>query len=180
MKKIILSFLAIVMVVGFSNNVVAQNTAVETADATATIVAPITITKTTDLQFGTIVKGVGNVEVTPAGTRSHSISSTYLLTEPTTDTDVTAAVFAVAGEGAYTFSIDLPENGVVTIDDGDLNTMDVNDFTSNGTDLLGDTDAALIDGTFTLNVGATLTVTDGATQASGLYTGTFDVTVAYN
>jgi len=171
MKKSILIFLAIVMVVGFSNKAVAQATA--SATATATIVTPIAITKTVDMNFGNVaVTGTaGTVVLTPAGTRS----VTGGVTLPNVTGTVAAASFNVAGEGAYTYAITLPSTGYTITKAVTLETMTVNAFTStpSGT-------GELTAGAQTLTVGATLNV--GVAQVAGVYTNAtgFDVTVNYN
>jgi uncharacterized protein DUF4402 len=84
---------------------------------------------------------------------------------------VTAAAFTVSGQGSATYAITLPASATVT---SGANTMTVNGFTSNpaGTGTLSGA------GSQNLLVGATLNV--GASQATGTYSGTFDVTVTYN
>jgi hypothetical protein len=138
-----------------------------TANAGANIVAPIAITATAQLHFGDIVASAasGTVELTPGGDR--------------TGTDVTlgngagvsVASFDVDGDPDGTFAITLPVSS--TISNG-TETMTINGYTSvpAATGTLNGTGEA------TIAVGATLQV--GASQASGTYTGTFDVTVAYN
>lgn len=142
-----------------------------TATASATIITPIAISKTVDMNFGNIaVSGTGGtVVLAPAGTRT----STGGVTLPVVAGTVAAASFTVTGLSTYTFSISLPSSPI-TITSGS-NTMTVGTFTSNPA-----TTGTLTGGTATVNVGATLNV--GASQAAGTYTsGTpFTVTVNYN
>lgn len=141
-----------------------------TANAEASIVSPITITKNTDLRFGNIAAGAsaGTVVLSPAGARTPSG-----VTLPTTTGTVTAATFTVNGTPGYTYSITLPSSPL-TLNNG-ANTMTVNAFTSTPTPT-----GTLVGGTDALNVGATLNV--GAAQAPGTYTSAspFTVTVNYN
>jgi len=174
MKKSILIFLAIVMVVGFSNKVMAQTTATASATATATIIAPIAISKSgTDLSFGNVIKGAGTIVVAPAGTRT----GTAALLPGDQVGIVTAAVFTVTGEGSNTYAITLPSSDytITNTTGSGGETMTVNAFTStpSGT-------GTLASGSQELRVGATLNVSDG--QVSGVYTNAtgFDVTVNYN
>ncbi len=145
-----------------------SNSATGTASATARIVTPIAIVKTADLNFGDVVAGgsAGTVVVTTAGVRSATGGATLA-----NGTSVAAAAFTVSGQGSSTYSITLPASASVI---SGANTMTVNTFTSspNGTGVL------TAGGTQPLTVGATLNV--GASQATGTYTGTFPVTVAYN
>jgi hypothetical protein len=155
---------------GFAVGAFAQATA--SASATATIVTPIAITKTVDMNFGNVAVQTspgGTVVLSPAGTRT----KTGGVTLPNVTGTVAAASFNVTGTGNYTYIITLPSSDV-TITSG-VNTMAVNTFTStpSGT-------GALTAGAQTLTVGATLNVS--AAQPSGTYTtGTpFDVIVNYN
>ena len=167
MKKLIALFAAIVLVSGFTT-VSAQVTAIATGSAT--IITPIAISKTTDMNFGNVAVSAtaGTVVLTPASTRS----LTGGVTLPAVTGTVTAAAFAVTGLGSSTYSITLPTTYTIT---SGGNNMIVNAFTStpSGT-------GALTSGAQTVQVGATLNV--GATQAAGTYTnGTgFNVTVNYN
>lgn len=146
----------------------AQNTASTSANATARIVTPISISKTTDLNFGDVVASgsVGTVVVSTAGARSSTGGASL-----GNGTSVSAAAFTVGGQANATYSITLPASATVT---SGANSMTVDTFTSNpsGTGNLG------AGGSQTLNVGGTLNV--GASQATGSYTGTFSVTVTYN
>ncbi|RFS19487.1 DUF4402 domain-containing protein [Chitinophaga silvatica] len=144
-----------------------------TANVSATIIAPLTITKTVDMNFGNVSVSAstgGTVVLTALGVRTSTGGVSLPITTPGT---VTAAAFTVSGSGSLTYSITLPSSAT-TIANG-ANSMTVNTFTSlpSGTGLL-----AL--GTQTLNVGATLNVS--AAQATGTYTSAtpFTVTVSYN
>lgn len=171
MKRTKITALITLAFVAVGVRAVAQETA--SATATATIVTPISITKTVDMNFGNVaVQSTtgGTVVLTPAGVRS----ATGGVTLPTTATGtVTAASFTVNGTGNYTYAITLPSSAL-TITSGS-NTMTVSTFTSTPSGV-----GTLSAGTQTLNVGATLNVT--AAQPAGTYvSGTpFNVTVNYN
>ena len=144
-----------------------------TATASSTIVTPIGITKTVDMNFGNVAINsttAGTVVLAPAGTRT----STGGVTLPATAGTVAAAEFNVTGENDYTFSITLPSTSH-EIKSGS-NTMSVTNFTSTPT-LAGTLSAT---GSATVKVGATLNVSAG--QAAGTYTSVtpFEVTVNYN
>ncbi len=161
-----------------SGQAMAQSTAIGTATASATILRPITITKTTDMNFGNVVPSseAGTVVLLPDGTRSSTAGSTFIPSNPGT---VTAAAFTIEGEGAATYSVTLPLS--VSLTGGTGTAMTVATFTSTPGTVAGAgtlSGSAGADGTQTLLVGGTLAV--GATQAAGLYSGLFDVTVAYN
>ena len=170
MKKMT-KFLALaIMMLAFTAGTFAQVSA--TASATATIITPIAITKTTDMNFGNIAVNAsgGTVVLTPAGGRSTTSGCTL----PAATGTVTAASFTVTGEGTSTYVISLPANHTITRVSG-TETMIVDVFAStpSGT-------GALTGGTQTLLVGATLNV--GVSQVPGSYTNVagFTVTVNYN
>ncbi|MFA8433823.1 MAG: DUF4402 domain-containing protein [Marinifilaceae bacterium] len=160
-----------ILVLGFATASFAQETA--SASASATIVTPISITKTVDLNFGNVAvqsTTAGTVVMAPDGSRTEANGVTL----PATPGTVTAASFNVAGEGNYTYAITLPSTCTITHATS-ASTMEVNAFTSNPS-----VTGTLSSGAQTLTVGATLNVS--AAQESGAYTsGTdFNVTVNYN
>lgn len=172
MKQIVRFFAFAIILYAFSANASGQVSA--TADASATIVAPITISRVTDMNFGNVVTSAapGTVILAPDATRTPGGGASLLPTQPGT---VTAATFTVGGTAGFTYSISLPAS--VTIDDPGLGApMTVNSFTSTPTPT-GTIGGA---GTETLSVGATLNV--GANQVAGVYTtaAPFTVTVNYN
>ena len=136
-----------------------------TKPALASIFAPISISSSGDMDFGTMVPTgtAGTVTVTPAGARS-SVDVDLFGGVPA------AASFDVTGASGQAYSITLPSSATLT---SGGNTMTVDTFTDDA----GGT-PTLAGGSDTFNVGATLNV--GATQASGTYSGTFSVTVNYN
>ena len=140
------------------------------ANATATIITPISITNSTDLRFGNVAANptlTGTVVITPAGLRSAGGGATL----PVITGTFGVATFTVTGEGTSTYAITLP--GTVTLTGTPGGTMTVDNFAStpSGT-------GTLAAGTQNVTVGGTLNV--GAAQAAGSYTGTFSVTVNYN
>lgn len=147
------------------------NAASDTATASAEIIAPIAISKSVDMNFGQIVSGAGasTIVLTPAGARSVGSGDATLGNA----TGVTAASFAVTGQGTNTYAITLPSS--VTLDNNATGTMTADTFTSNPSGT-----GTLTAGAQTLTVGATLNV--GASQESGSYSSDtpFTVTVEYN
>jgi hypothetical protein len=141
-----------------------------TANTSATVITPIAISKTVDMNFGNIAVSptiAGTVVLAPAGTRT----KTGGVTLPAVNGTVAAASFTVTGLGTSTYSISLPSS--ITLNGTPSGTMTVNNFTStpSGT-------GALTAGSQTVLVGATLDV--GAAQAAGSYTNTTDMTVTVN
>ena len=171
MKKITI-LAATIALVSIAGTTFAQQTSSATASASATVITPISISKTVDMNFGNVAVGssLGTVVLATAGTRT----STGGVSLPATTGSPTAASFTVTGQGNYTYAITLPSTAL-TITDGASHNMTVTTFTSNP----GST-GTLSSGTQTLLVGATLNV--GASQATGAYTSAtpFTVTVNYN
>jgi Domain of unknown function (DUF4402) len=156
-----------------SSSAFAQQNASATAAANAQVITPISIAKDTDMEFGkiavgatggTVVLGTDN-SATPSGSISRPAQSAG-------NPAAAAAAFTVTGEGSYTYSITLPSSPV-TLTGSVSGTMTLDTFVSNPSGT-----GTLSSGTQSLKVGATLTA--GNNQASGTYTGTFSVTVAYN
>jgi hypothetical protein len=164
--------------VAVSGGAWAQSSATGTANATATVVRPITVSSSVDLAFGNVVPGGTAGTLTLTAASSTAATAAGGVTQPGTQVGtVTAAKFDVAGEGGLTYSITLPASAA-TITGPAAATMTVDTFTSDlgasGT-LSGALGAA---GSQSFYVGGKLHV--GANQAAGNYTGTFSVTVAYN
>jgi hypothetical protein len=176
--KTISKILSAAIVLMTASNAKAQSST--SADAFATIIAPITIAKAVDMNFGNVaVQGAtsvggaagtgGTVVLAPGGTRT----ATGGVTLPGSVGTVTAASFNVTGDGNRTYAITLPSSDVTLTHSGNVATMAINAFTSNPSGT-----GTLSSGAQTLNVGATLNVAVG--QLPGVYTGQFTVMVNYN
>ncbi|MEL6257456.1 MAG: DUF4402 domain-containing protein [Pseudomonadota bacterium] len=136
------------------------------SDAGARIISPLQVSNVTRLYFGTIAPSTTSadtVAVAADGARTCGAALTCL------DNDHTAAAFAVTGEADRSYTIDLPNT--ISISDGAGNSMDVASFVGSKTS------GTLTSGSDNFTVGGTLTV--GANQASGEYSGVFTVTVEY-
>lgn len=168
MKNLLVSMGIALASVAFATPTFAQASA--TANASATIVTPIAISKTADMNFGNVATNgaIGTVVLPPTGART----STGGVTLPATAGSVAAASFAVTGSGAYTYSISLPSSVVIT---SGSDNMTVNTFTSSPSPA-----GTLSSGAQTLYIGATLNLI--ASQPAGTYTSAtaFTVTVNYN
>lgn len=136
---------------------------------TAAAQTPISIGNTQALAFGKFVAGsAGSVTVSAGGVRSAGGGVVLVPSGAGA-----AAQFSVSGDPNLTYAITLPGDGTVSLTSG-ANSMALNTFTSSP-NLTGTLSAG---GTQTLLVGATLSV--GGNQATGSYSGAFDVTVNYN
>lgn len=141
--------------------------AVALAGASA-VGATLTLSKTADLRFGTMVPGAtsGTVTISTDGARSCAGGVSCL--SPETGA---AAGFDVSGDALTNYSIMLPES--TTLTDGETHSMTVDGFA----DSLGGTGATDATGADAFSVGATLHVSAG--QVPGDYQGHFDVMVEY-
>jgi len=155
----------------------AQANASTSATGTVTIFRPITLTKNTDLSFGTLVRpstGSGTVTIAQAdGARSFTGGVALLNTGP--NAPAGRATYTVNGEGGQTFSITVPANFTMTRTGGSetiVVTLTPTATTGTLSNALGSAGSA------TFGVGGELPVSD--TTATGAYTGTFSTTVAYN
>ena len=141
-----------------------------TGTSRATIVTPLSLVNTDTLRFGYILAGTtpGTVTINP-------------FTEARTTTGgvtayggaVSAGEFAGLSDGASHLKIDVPNGSILLTRVGGGATMIVNNFGING----NKNDWVTGTTVFTFNVGARLNV--GAFQMTGVYTGTYNVTVNY-
>ena len=160
----------------FSTSAFAQQNSTANSTASTTIVAPIAITKVTDMSFGSFATGsAGTLVLSPAGLRNPTGGVKVTATTGT----VAAAEFKVTGEGSYGYDVTLPASLILsttTAGTGTVKDMTVNTFTSSLTDNKG----SLTSGSQNFTVGATLNVV--AAQAIGTYANAagFSVTVNYN
>jgi hypothetical protein len=142
-----------------------------TASASATIITPISISKTVDMNFGNVAVSAvaGTVVLSTTGNRTTSGGVTL----PAINGTVKAASFTVNGLSGTTYTITLPSTA--TILSSGANNMSVTAFNSTPSST-----GLLTGGTQIVTVGATLTVS--ANQAAGDYTSAtpFTMTVNYN
>ena len=153
----------------------------DNATATATIVAPLTITKTVNMNFGIMGQGTnaGDVDLSPASVRTHNVALPGdVQFIPGHLGTITAASFDITGTAGFLYDITLPATAT-TLTQTPLVTgvdMTVDSWVSNPS-LQGTLSGT---GTDVLTVGGTLHV--GAAQEAGIYiSGTpFIVTIIYN
>jgi hypothetical protein len=175
MKKIIVLFTAVFMMAGFTVKVMAQTSDMKSNDAKAQVLGAIALTTVNPLQFGGFTCGAsgGTVVIAVNGDRSKTGADLVLVTGTVTPT---AASYTVTGTGLATYSIVIP-----------VASFNVTNTTGSGNETMAVTDmgcsyatlhsAFSAGGTDAFTAGGTLTA--GASQAPGVYTGTFNVTVAY-
>lgn len=153
------------MITGFAFQANAQT---DDAGATATVVDPITLTKTVDMAFGLIVPdGVNPTTVVLNNADGVTSADGAILVGGT----VTSAAFDVGGsDEAYT--ITLPTDTDVVLTNAAADEMTVTEFT----DSKGGS-GTIASGSDSFTVGAKLNLI--AAQPKGDYTGTVTVSVAY-
>jgi len=170
MKTLTSIFASLLLVVAINFSVNAQTaSATASAEASARIIAPLEIFKMADLKFGNIAAGPSAGTVVIATDDARTKSGGVTLVEAGNVSN--AASFDIVGYPEATFTIDIP--GSIMIYSGS-DEMVVDEFESS----LGSLSTLDALGESNLKVGATLNVEPN--QAPGLYTGSFDVTVAYN
>jgi hypothetical protein len=162
-----------VAALGLASSAQAQATA--SATATATVLTPISVSKTSDLAFGSMVRpgsGANTIVIdATTGTRTLTGAGNASLAS----SSPTRAAFSVGGDGAQTFAITVPSPVNITRTGG-TETVPVTLSPSAATGLLsGPTGNS---GTATFGVGGSLPL--DTTVVGGSYTGTFNVTVGYN
>jgi hypothetical protein len=168
MKIFLFLFASLFFMTITAESVKAQNSATATANATASIIGPLWIAKTADLNFGAIVPSSTAGTVVVGYDNSRTGSGVTLISQPVTHS---AASFMVNGHKNKHFDVILPSNATLTREGG-TETMTVSTFTENAPAKLDH------EGEAVFSVGATLAI--ASNQAGGLYNGTFSVTVTYN
>lgn len=152
----------------FSSQLLAQASASATVESRATVIDPIKIEKTVDLDFGNVISAYtpGTVILSPDGTRV-----AYGVQLSNTIPGNVAPAEAVVTHGNNNYSITLPESFTLYHQENPNQVLVIDDFTV--TPLPGD-DSDI------LRIGATLKLE--ANQVAGYYTNSegFNVTVSYN
>ncbi len=167
MKNLIVIFG--ILVLNASYSVQAQTSATANFTASATIIQPISITTTSDMNFANIdAKDGGQIILTPDNTRISTGGVELAGAE-----NLSAATFTVSGQPGYTYDISLPGNSY-TLTNG-IESMVINNFTSslsNGN--------LIADESQIIRVGATLNVNPNQTPGFYCTPASLNVTVNYN
>lgn len=166
-----------------AGTLMAQTSATISANSSAEIVAPLTISDNSGLAGGTTLN-FGRMTISPTdnGTCVVSAANVRSVSGGVTAVDASTtstASFAVTGRAGATYAITLPAAPINITREGGVETMSVALFralpASAGVE---QSTGTLIGGSDTFTVGGTLQVS--AAQAEGVYNGAFNVTVAYN
>lgn len=149
---------------GVSAPAFAQASDTETATSTVTVVAPVVITRNSNLVFATIARpATGSISVAMDADTGVTTPAAALV-----GAGRTRAEFTVTGETGSTVSFDADASVSMT------GTGDAISVTLTESDVTG----TLTAGSATFFVGGAFTLP--STQVSGAHTGTFTVTSAYN
>ncbi len=177
MKKILIIFSVICMMAVFTTKVMAQVTLTGNT-AGAELVTALTITNTTPLHFGVLAisASAGSVTLSTAGVRTPTGCTIVA-----SGTQKTVAKFDLTGTSGATYSFTLPASITVT-KVSSTETMTIDNFV-----VKVDGAAQVVYGsigTCTLTAGASSILVGGklnigATQALGVYAGTYTVVVDY-
>lgn len=154
------------------NEVSAQ--AVVSSQASAEVIAALTATETSQLNFGRFSPESqgGKVIVSPEGVRT--AEGTVALGGGAHQ----SASFYITGEYDATFTITLPDGSVVLTNVLNSRTMQVSDWKSYPPAGMGV--GKLPGGETTVRIGAVLVVGDMKSNPVGVYSGTYAITFSYN
>lgn len=152
----------------------AQSSASQLINGTMTLFQPVTISKTSDLSFGTLIRPAsGNGDAT-IDASSGGLTVTGGVGAVTASTH-SRAVFTVSGEGGMNFTVTTPQTFTMTHNGAqDPIQVTLNSTTGGGT-LSGSNGQT---GTATVGIGGQIAISNGT--PSGAYSGSFTITVAYN
>jgi hypothetical protein len=169
MKNFTKLFVLAIVMIGFTVSANAQSSA--SASTTATLITPISIVKTADMNFGTVAaSSTSGTIVLDAVNGVAAAGGSFVVNAASAST----AVFDVTGEGTSSFSISYPASVTLTRATG-TEVLTVDSFTN----ALG-ASSTLTAGAAQIKLGATLNIP--ADAVAGTYTNpdALTVTVNYN
>lgn len=157
---------------GFAATSFGQNSATANANAGARIVNPITITNNRPLYFGDIAKpnAISTVTIKAQEDLLRTSDNSNILI-PTSTVSPSSAKFTITGEPSYKYSVTLPATATITSTGNPDMTIDLTMDNAASGNSIG------VGGNAVLYVGGTLNLASG--QGVGSYTGSFNVSVAY-
>ena len=171
--KLFLKLAAVAAAMVVSSPALAQSSASATTTGTTTIIQPVTVSQSSPLSFGTIVRpGTGSSTIS-IGTGADTVSTTG--TAVALRGTTSRARYTVSGEGGETIVVSMPTSFNLTKSGSpDIPVT----LTRNPAGNLTLSNAAGATGTAALDIGGSFTVS--STTPTGDYTGSFTVTVSYN
>lgn len=166
-----LAFIALLLISSFST---AWSQTTVTAQAFAEVIEALTANETDQLNFGrfsTDVNG-GDIIISPDGTRTID-GSVIGVAGPHSP-----GKFQVSGAPEASFTLQLPDGPAVLVHQESSKTMFVENWVSDPP--VDEGPAVLTNGTRVISIGATLSVGSYDENPVGMYSGTFQLTFAYN
>jgi len=152
----------------------AQGQATATGHIYAEVIEAVTAVETSAMSFGRFSPGdLGGSILIPASGAAVATSTVV-----TADSEINPATFSVTGAKNATFSVTLPEGPATLTSSDGTGVLKVTDWTATSSD--GSDTYVLTGGTQTVKVGATLQVGSTNENPKGIYTGSYQVTFAYN
>lgn len=171
MKTFLKSGIALAALTGFAAPALAQSSA--TTTGTTTILQPVTIAQNSPLAFGRIVRPTTGTGTVTIGTGADTVTTSGGAVALAGTTS--RARYTVTGEGAQTVSVTMPASF-------NLSKTGAPDIavtlTRNPAGVLTLSNVLGSAGTAALDIGGSFSI--GNTTATGDYSGTFAVSVAYN
>ena len=173
MKKLFTLFTGLVLFFGIHNQQLQAQSNI-TAQVFAEVISALTATETSQLNFGRFSPEVqgGQVIITPDGIRT--ASGSVILSGGMSN----SGIFYLTGAPDATFSIQLPDIPAILTHQNSTKTMLVSDWTSSPHSGTGT--GVLANGEQFVSLGATLQVGSIVDNPVGLYSGTYNLTFAYN
>jgi hypothetical protein len=180
MKTYLAAAAALTVLGGATSAFAAGNTTSSSATETATIIRPITSVKNSDLSFGSIIRpssGSGTVTLSAANARTLTGTGAFWLVSPAS----TVASFTISGEGGSAFTLSVDATDTMTnagAGGGTLTVTTANDAGCTSACALSGAFGDVADGTLTFHVGGAFPIANNT--ATGVYTGTLNITATYN
>lgn len=141
------------------------------------LVAPLSLAKTTDMQFGRVSLS-GNGQGSLVLGVDNTVQATNVVASQSGGAPAAAAVFTVSGLVGASYTVLLPSSSVALTKVGSTETLNVSDFTVKLTTKNTGIVTGILGADNSFAVGATLLIPQ--TQVEGRYQGTFPVSVSYN
>jgi hypothetical protein len=185
MKKILLTLFTVFIMTAYTVNVYGQTASTANASAGARLIVPMTLTEKNSLDFGTsiIQSGMEGSVVLSASDSSRDFNGG--VSGSLTGTPASNAVFIISGTPKSTFALTLPTS-IIVVEPGAMS-MSINDLkvlftvTSENVDVENNTSISSVlgdEGTASFRLGGKLNI--GSGQVSGVYSGSYAVSVDYN
>jgi hypothetical protein len=160
-------YILIFTVASFSTNLFAQPNNSAQLTAFVTVIKPISISRSADLNFGKItITGAGTVVVSTVGTRTQTGGITLL-----NGGSEAPGLFNITGQAAATYAVTIPTSVQLKKSGSATETITADTFTHNAIALSGNTDQ--------LKIGATIRLA-GSETVGAYVSDLFAVTVSYN